>query len=66
MPLGQGQGADVLGAVYRLDPIAEIGLLVEEVGVDEEGGSCKHRDGIDDDRDSLLVFAIISYPFKKL
>ena len=38
MPLGQGQAADVLGAVGRLNAVAEIGLLVEEVGVDEEGG----------------------------
>ena len=66
LPLGQGQTADVLGAVCRLNAIALVGLLVEEVGVDEEGGGGDQSDRVDDEGHSGLVLSIVAHSSEEL
>ena len=69
--LRQRERTDKIGAVNRLHSLANVRLLIEEKGVDEESGASDEVDAVDNEESILLVGSIVSnsgeeiieYPF---
>ena len=56
----------MLGAGCRLNPVAGVGVLVEEECVDEEGRCAESTNSKDDPKSPLLVRPVVSNPGKEV